>query len=204
MHIPDGISNIIFDLGEVIIDLDIPGTLRRFAERSGRTEQEVRDIYSASDVFLNYEKGLISDEAFREGANRLFGTNMASDEIDAIWNNMLVHLPLRRLEFLDRIKQNYRTFLLSNTNAIHLRAFNAMLPGSRPLESYFERAYYSHIMNMRKPDAEIFLRVLEENNLRPEQTLFLDDNADNIQGAAACGIVAVRVARPDDILSLIP
>lgn len=204
MRIPDGISNIIFDLGEVIIDLDIPGTVRRFADRSGKSEQQVREIYTASDVFLNYEKGLISDQDFRDGANRLFGTDMADDEIDSIWNSMLRHLPERRLELLDRLKSGYRTFLLSNTNAIHIRAFHAHMPGTRSLESYFEKVYFSHVMNKRKPDAEIFEQVLQENGLKPEKTLFLDDNADNIRGAAACGIVAVRVVHPDDILKLIP
>lgn len=204
MRIPDGISNIIFDLGEVIIDLDIPGTITRFAQRSGKTEQEVREIYTASDVFLNYEKGLIGDEAFREGANRLFGTDMPPDEIDSIWNSMLRHLPQRRLDFLDRIRNRYRTFLLSNTNAIHIRAFQAFMPDNRSLESYFEKVHLSHLMKMRKPDAEIFHQVLNENNLLPQETLFLDDNADNIRGAAACGIVAVRVEHPDDILTLLP
>ncbi len=200
-----GIRNVIFDLGEVIIDLDIPGTIKKLCKHSGKSPDEVRKIYTSSDVFLNYEKGLISDQDFRAGANELLGTSFEDDEFDLIWNGMLRDLPLKRLELLERLKSKYRVFLLSNTNEIHLREFTGLvrsISGKASMETYFEKAYYSHQIKMRKPDAEIFMYVLQNSNLVPGETLFLDDNADNIIGASACGIRAVRVINPDLIFEI--
>lgn len=205
MHLPADTRNVIFDLGEVIIDLDIPGTIARFSGRTGKTPEEVRSIYSSSGVFLDYEKGLISDAEFRSGANRLFGSDIGDDEFDSIWNSMLLRLPAERLDLLERVAGKYRTFLLSNTNAIHLKAFTEMvgkLVAPRRLEEYFEKAYYSHEIRMRKPDAEIFNFVLKEKGLDPAQTVFLDDNADNIKGASGLGIQAIQVTRPDILFQL--
>lgn len=205
MKIPPHIRHVIFDLGEVIIDLDIPGTVEKLSRLSGKTPAEVREIYSSSETFLDYEKGLISDEEFRSGANRLLGTDMSMEEFSAIWNGMLYRLPEERLQLLDRIRPDYRTFLLSNTNALHLEAFNAMvqtISPSRRMHDYVEYAYYSHLVNMRKPNEEIFRLVLEEQNLKPEETLFLDDNADNIIGASRLGIHAIRVTGPEVIFNL--
>lgn len=199
------ITNIVFDLGEVIIDLNIPGTVQKFAEQSGKSAEEVHKIYSSSDVFLNYEKGLISDDEFRSGANRLLGTSYAAPEFDAIWNGMLHRLPLERLQLLKRLSSRFRIFLLSNTNAIHLRQFTKMVQavsGEKSMEDYFEKAYYSHEIKMRKPDAEIFQFVLKDSNLEARQTLFLDDNQDNIIGARACGICAERILKPDQIFQI--
>ena len=199
------ITNIVFDLGEVIIDLNIPGTIQKFADQSGKSLEEVRKIYSASDVFLNYEKGLISDEQFRSGANQLLGTSYADEEFDSTWNGMLYRLPPERLQLLKRLSSRYRIFLLSNTNAIHLRQFTKMVhsvSGEESMDAYFEKAYYSHLIKMRKPDAEIFEFVLKDSKLDAAQTLFLDDNEDNISGARACGIQAERILKPDQLFQI--
>ena len=199
------ITNIVFDLGEVIIDLNIPGTIQKFADQSGKSLAEVRKIYSASDVFLNYEKGLISDEQFRSGANQLLGTSYADEEFDSTWNGMLYRLPPERLQLLKRLSNRYRIFLLSNTNAIHLRQFTKMVhsvSGEESMDAYFEKAYYSHLIKMRKPDAEIFEFVLKDSKLEAAQTLFLDDNEDNISGARACGIQAERILKPDQLFQI--
>jgi glucose-1-phosphatase len=69
------------------------------------------------------------------------------------------------------------------------------------LDECFHKSYYSHLMRKRKPEPEIFLQVLHENDLDPAETIFLDDNADNIAGAKAVGINAVFVDKPDFILN---
>ena len=103
--------NVIFDLGEVLLDLAIPKTILRFSEISGKSPEQVKEIYTASDVFLNYEKGLIDDEAFRYGANELFGTRMSDYEFDDIWNGMLHNLSSERLSLLSSITDQFRLFL---------------------------------------------------------------------------------------------
>jgi glucose-1-phosphatase len=125
-------------------------------------------------------------------------------QIDNCWNAMLVGLPLKKIELLNKLMQSHNVILLSNTNTIHLNYINNLVQqvtGKNSLDSFFHKAYYSHLMLMRKPDAEIFEYVLNENDFKPEQTLFLDDNKLNVQGAGALGINTVHVTSPDLILT---
>ena len=199
------IKNIIFDLGDVIIDLSIPGTISRLAQRSGLSADQVKTLYWSSNTFLDYEKGLLSNEDFHQGANALLGTDMTFEEFSEIWNSMLIRIPSERLRLLDDLSDRYRLFLLSNTNDIHLRRFTDMMeevsPG-RPLESYFEKAYYSHRIGMRKPNTDIFNHVLRENVLMASETLFLDDNPDNIKGASLVGIETKLIDNPSVLFDL--
>lgn len=199
------IKNIIFDLGDVIIDLSIPGTIARLAERAQRTTDEVKSIYWTSEAFHKHEKGLLTDADFHQEANSLLGTNMSFEEFSEIWNSMLIRIPIERLRLLKDLSSRFRLFLLSNTNEIHLNRFTQMMeevsPGY-PLESYFEKAYYSHKVGMRKPDAEIFNFVVRENGLSPHETLFLDDNPGNIRGATLVGIQSLLIKNPSVLFEL--
>ena len=198
------VKNLIFDLGGVILDLSVDHTLQSFAALSNIPRERVQEIYVTAAGFLEYEKGLIDDKSFRNFLRKIFSVSAGDDAIDECWNAMLRGIPPAKLDLLLRLQNEFRVFLLSNTNAIHLRHINGLLlPESNPqksLDDYFHKAYYSHLMFKRKPDAEIFEQVLEENRLVPEQTLFLDDYAINIQGARSLGIKTVHVTSPNLIL----
>jgi glucose-1-phosphatase len=197
------IKNIIFHLGGVILDLDVPKTLVGFSELAGMTPQEVTRIFKESDGFLRYERGEYSDQEFRDFVRRVYNVSATDNEIDRCWTAMLGGIPPAKLDLLTRLKSRYQTFLLSNTNNIHLDFMNnEVLPKSNipELETFFHKTYYSHLMRKRKPDAEIFLQVLEENDLNPSETLFLDDNADNVAGGAAVGLRTAYVDTPNFIL----
>ena len=198
------VKNIIFDLGGVIINLSVPSTVLAFAKASGKSVDEVAALVN-SPGFINYEKGLISDEAFRQHVREELNWQASDNEIDESWNAMLLDIPLERLQLLERLKKSYRIFLLSNTNEIHLRKFNQILEstsGQKEMDGYFHKAYYSHRMKMRKPDVEIFEFVVNENELNPEETLFLDDNLSNLKGAEMAGIKTFHVQTPELIFSL--
>jgi FMN phosphatase YigB (HAD superfamily) len=198
------IKNLIFDLGGVILDLSVDHTLSAFAELSRMPKERVHDLYLAAPGFLEYEKGLIDDKLFRDYVRATYAISASDQAIDHAWNAMLRGIPPLKLELLKKLQGEFRVFLLSNTNAIHIRHINEfMLPGKpaeRLLDNYFHKAYYSHTMGKRKPDAEIFEQVMEENHLVPEQTLFLDDYAVNIEGAKSLGIKTVHVTSPNLIL----
>jgi glucose-1-phosphatase len=198
------IKNLIFDLGGVILDLSVDRTLQAFARVSGIDKQQAQQIFQASPGFNEYEKGGMDDATFRQYLKTVYAIDLPDHEIDACWNAMLLGIPPGKLQLLLRLKQRYKIYLLSNTNDIHLHYINTiMLPaitGERSLDPYFHKTYYSHHMNMRKPDAEIFERVLRENNMRSHETLFLDDSALNIAGAQSVGIQTVHVTSPDLIL----
>jgi putative hydrolase of the HAD superfamily len=199
-----GIKNIIFDLGGVIINLSVEKTHQAFATLSGLPLQEVKDRVHQATFFHEYEKGLINDSEFRNHLRRSLQLDVDDSQLDHAWNAMLLDIPIERIQLLERIKKNYHLYLLSNTNNIHLQSFNRQvfdLTGFPSLDQYFHNAYYSHLIKMKKPDVEIFEYVLENNNLLATETIFLDDNTDNLDGATKAGIRTFHVQQPDQIFS---
>lgn len=198
------VRNLIFDLGGVILDLSVDHTLTAFAESSGMSKEKVHGLYYSVPGFLDYEKGAMDDHSFRKFVRETYCLSCSDEDIDRCWNAMLRGIPTVKLDLLMRLQKEFRVFLLSNTNSIHIQHINeVILPGAGQqgvLDSYFHKAYYSHRMGKRKPDAEIFEQVLEENQLLPEETLFLDDYDVNIEGAKTLGIKTVHVTSPNLIL----
>ncbi len=199
------IKNIIFDLGGVILNLSVDSTLRRFAELSSTPVDKVIETYHSRPEFLAYEKGEMTNDEFRRSLKEIFDITSLDSELDGCWNAMLGDIPKERIDLLRELKSKYKTFLLSNTNAIHLDCFSGIVKKAHGLESLdplFHKAYYSHLMKMRKPDPGIYEFVLKENGLKANETIFLDDNAANLKGAASVGIETFHVTHPDLIFSL--
>lgn len=199
------IRNIIFDLGDVIMDISIEGTLARLSEKSGLSVQDIRNLYWSSEIFLNYEKGLFTDLDFFKGVRDLMKMDLSFDEFKLIWNGMLLRIPFDRLDLLLKIRSSYRIFLLSNTNSLHLEEFTRMIKTVSPhrtIEDYFEKCYFSHLVGMRKPEKEIFQLVLTENNILPQETLFLDDNINNVKGALNAGLHSEVVSNPQILFEI--
>jgi len=187
-----GIRNIIFDIGNVLIDLDIPATLRAFASlHFGGLRPE--DIHPhQTGFFLDYELGKIDDAGFLASLHRTYDCSAVTDlQIFTAWNAMLRDPEPARFELIRRLGQHYRLFVLSNTNHQHIthlrQRFAEICPG-RTFDSLFEHCFYSHYMHLRKPDPEIYRRVIAQTGIISEQTLFIDDNACNILPAAALSL----------------
>ena len=196
------IKNLIFDLGGVILDLSVNSTLKLFADISGIDSNRVKQLFIDSPGFEAYEKGEITDIEFRDFVRKLYDIDAPDEVLDSCWNAMLVNIPLEKLQLLETLKKTHNVFLLSNTNDIHVHYINnTLLPRvtKKSLDDFFHRAYYSHTMKKRKPDAEIFQKVLELEKLDPSETLFLDDNQANIDGASKLGIKTVHVVNPNMI-----
>ena len=197
-------KTLIFDLGGVILDLSVNQTLEAFSTLSGFEKERVQQIFQQSPGFELYERGAISDAEFRDFIRESYFPGASDQDIDKCWNAMLLSVPTEKLELLEQLKKSYHVILLSNTNTIHLAHINTVImptvSAMHSLDSFFHRSYYSHLMGMRKPDTEIFERVLDENNLVAEETLFLDDNKMNVDGAASIGIKTVHVTYSNLIL----
>ncbi len=197
------LRNIIFDLGDVIIPIDLRAPMRNFAVLSGLPEAEVEALWQQHGILKQYETGLIDDDAFRQHVRMLLKNDSWADEvIDTAWNTVLLDIPLERIERIRQLQGRYRLFLLSNTSAIHVREVNRMLVamGQPTLEELFERVYYSYDVKLMKPSPAIYEHVLQTAGLVADETAFLDDNAANIASAAALGIRAVHVQPPLTIL----
>ena len=187
------IKNIIFDLGGVIINLDIPKTIEEFNKLSRKPFESFYNQIKQNPVFDLFDKGQVSELDFFDEIRKALDINVSNEQLMFAWNAMLLDFPINRLELLTKLKTKYRLFLLSNTNETHVAAFEKQLlatHGYHNLEPFFEKVYYSCRMNMRKPDTEIFEYVLKENNLKPEETIFIDDSPQHIEGALKIGIKA--------------
>lgn len=198
------LKNLIFDLGDVIIPIDLTAPVRNFAMLANMSEEDVRAIWKQHDIWNRYETGLVDDEAFRDHVRQLMGNRdeWADEVIDTAWNSVLLDLPVERVERIKELAANYRLFLLSNTSPIHIRQVNQLLVNlNQPtLEDLFERVFYSYDVRMAKPSSDIYEHVLTEAGLVAQETAFFDDNAANIQAAAGLGIQAVHVVPPMTIL----
>lgn len=204
MPIPKEIKNVIFDLGGVLLNLDVARTYHQFSSISGKSVAQLRSEASNLSFFNDYEEGLISDDDFRNELRVFLNKEVSDSEIDFAWNAMLLDLPISKVKLLERLRREYSIFLLSNTNNIHLQCFTSIVNkafGINSLDHYFERTYYSHLLKMRKPNVEIYKHVLETNNLVAQETLFLDDNESNLTGAAQVGIQTYHVMHPDHVFT---
>ena len=184
------IKNIIFDLGGVILNIDFKKTNDAFHNLGLEDFGQHINQFHITDLFLQYETGQIDDIEFIESVAKLSKKPMSEDDIVDAWNELLLDFPPERIALLKSIKQKYRTFLLSNTNSIHLKEFQQRLYKEQGvyIEDLFEKAYYSHVVKLRKPHADIFNLFLNENNLDPAETLFIDDTESNFSEAKKLGI----------------
>lgn len=198
------IKNIIFDLGDVILNIDVPVASKSFAELSGREQSEILTLFKENELFRQFETGTLDEAGFRSYVREILNFPDLSDEaIDTAWNSLLLDLPPERVELIQKLSQNYRLFLLSNTSSIHITQVNKILEAStgiEKLDDLFETVFLSYEMGLMKPDARIYEMVLEKAGLKAEETLFLDDNYDNIQGASKVGIDTIHVQKPITIL----
>ncbi len=200
---PASLRNLIFDLGDVIIPIDMGAPLRNFAMLANLPEAEVAALWKEHGLWQQYETGLVDDTTFRQHIRQLLRTDVWADEvIDTTWNTILLDLPVARVERIRALAGRYRLFLLSNTNAIHIREVDKRLVSldQPPLEEIFERVFYSHAVKLAKPSPAIYEHVLHEAGLVAAETAFFDDNALNIASAARLGIQAVHVQPPKTIL----
>ncbi len=197
------IQTIIFDFGNVIIPLKDFTQWREvdFGEIF-KSKKELEKLYE-NGIFLKYEKGEIDTQIFLETLQKSVKKGFSSNDITRRWNLLLKEIPDSRIEFLKDLKKRYRLFLLSNTNEIHIRHICENLYekyGHNILDEIFETCYYSYEMNMIKPDSEIYRYVLRDNSLDPKSTLFIDDNLENLAGAAELGI-QIRHILPEEEVS---
>lgn len=198
------IKNIIFDLGGVILNIDLRKTQDAFTALGVKNIDEVFRMGHIESFFKSYETGAIDDAEFIASVQKLAGIQLAPEIVIEAWNALLMDFPQERINFLKRIKGRYRLFLLSNTSALHHTRFHEMFKqefgGS--LDDLFDKAYYSHIIKLHKPDTASYKLITDENRLDPGETLFIDDSIANVEGAERAGLKGMHLAPGKTILDL--
>jgi glucose-1-phosphatase len=185
------IKNVIFDLGGVLLDIDTTKTDAAFEQLGIKNFKNNYSLHKANSLFDDLESGKITEATFYDGIRNISQTQLTNAEIRDAWNALLLDFRIESLAFLQQISSKYKLYLLSNTNSIHLTAFNEIFKkstGKDSLNSYFTKAYYSNIIGLRKPHASIYSFVLADADLTAAETLFIDDLVNNIEGAKALGI----------------
>ena len=179
------IKTIIFDFGDVFINLDKEGALQN-ALTLFELEELPEDLIAINTLF---EQGLISSEEFIEFYTDNFPQLSTKNIMDA-WNFILKDFPEERLAFIQKLKKEHKfqLILLSNTNELHMDWIKEQVSFYEDFKACFDKFYLSHEINLRKPNNDIYQFVLDQNNLKANECLFIDDTKDNTDTAAALGI----------------
>ena len=196
-------ETIIFDLGEVIIDLDSKRVIDQFQKYSDKSAEDIIRLISKSQDLIDYEVGKMTDVEFCQVVNELLSIELSQASFEAIWNSFLGIIKLDKLHLMLALKEKFNVLILSNTNAIHQSAFDRRVGEhipSKTMADMVHTAYYSHELGLRKPDPHIYQKVIDLQNLNPAKTIFFDDRLENITAAQASGIQAIQVTYSDQIL----
>ena len=198
------IRTIIFDFGGVILDIDYLRVIKKF-ETYGINDFKRRFSKAIQDDFFQrVEKGMVPKEFFFQKIREFSEKKITDNQIISAWNAIIKEYPPHRIELLQRVKNNYTTILLSNTNSFHIEAAMKLYQQdfTTPFEDLFHKIYWSYEIGMRKPDKEIFQFVLQKHKLKAQETLFIDDSIQHIESAIQLGIQTHHLKEDEDILEL--
>jgi FMN phosphatase YigB (HAD superfamily) len=192
---PAQIRNILFDLGGVILDINVRATQQRFYELGLPALFMQYPENMLTDLFFKYETGKIDTIQYRNEVRRISGLELPDRDIDDAWNAMLVGIPAERTQLIGRLKKRYRLFMLSNTCPLHAPVFEKMYLDASgvPMHEVFDGIYYSFHIGHHKPDLEAWKYVIRDARIKPEETLFLDDNIHNVKASQELGFQAIHI-----------
>lgn len=188
------IKNIVFDLGGVIMTLDPAEALRRFKALGLSDAERYLDAYTQSGIFGNLEEGKITAEDFRSKLSSLTGHELTFDECKHAWLGYRKDVPQRNLDLLKELRaKDYRLILLSNTNPFMMDwALSSEFDGKgSSLNDYFDALYLSYRLGIMKPAPDFFRQMLDNENILPEETLFVDDGPRNVEAAGKLGFITM-------------
>lgn len=198
-------TTIIFDLGGVIINLDLERAFLEISGFMGVEPFELKQAYVNHPFLREFELGLIDKQQFRVEFRKMLGVDLQDKHLDELWNSMLADLPAERIKWIEDLKNSFSVVLLSNTNELHVEAVNSQLFEKKlSLETLFDKVFYSHKIHKRKPTKEVFEYVLNDLNISAKEAVLFDDAPDNIDTAASLGIQYVHVPHNDLTLSMLP
>ena len=189
------IKNIIFDLGNVLYDIDFNIMYDQFRELGIPDFQNHYTLNQSDELFFDLEKGFIDEVAFCNRFNQLYNLSLSHDQIIKAWNSLLKGYRKESMDWVKANQQKFPMFLFSNTNQIHfdffIPQFEREIGGD--FEALFVTPYYSHKMGMRKPDPASFQYILDQEGLIAAETLFIDDNEPNVIAAVLLGLQVLHL-----------
>lgn len=205
MKTSTNIRNIIFDFGGVILDIDPQQTINTLKNQGVKNVEVFSTPEFQEQVMNKFERGILTPELFREKVRFFLDSKMSDQHIDDAWNALLLDIPKERIAVLEQVKQNYNTFLLSNSNEIHYDVYVRDLQlrfGYREFDQLFHKAYFSFDLHLSKPNPEIFEFVMNQHKMIAEETLFIDDTLEHIEAARKLGMRCYQLIKPERVRDL--
>jgi putative hydrolase of the HAD superfamily len=192
-------DSVIFDLGGVIINLNYQKTISAFQELGMSNFDQVYSQMAQSDLFDSYETGKISTQHFINSLLPFLPIGTSPNKLVAAWNAMILDVPPKKITLLANLKKSLPTFLLSNTNDLHIQKVRDEWKKVTDcaMEESFHKMYLSHEIKHRKPTSQAFSYVLEENGLEAARTIFIDDTLQHIVGAKSIGLQTLHLTNPE-------
>lgn len=193
---PDEVEAIILDFGGVLYNIDYDAPARAFEALGMQNFKEIYSQAAQTDLFDRLEVGSISNDDFLKALQQYTPDGTTIEEVLHAWNVILLDIPKYRIDFVHRLKSRYRMFLLSNTNAIHVEAFERDIDETMGLDyfrSAFEQIHYSNVLGKKKPYPETYLHVCALHGLDPAKTLFIDDSVQHVRGALKAGLFSYHL-----------
>ena len=181
----------IFDLGNVIVDIDFNRVLGAWSDFSRVPLATLKQNFVMGEVFHQHERGEISDEVFAEKLCHEMALPLSYEQFSHGWQAVFVALRPEVITIMQALRdQGHRVVVLSNTNRLHTTFWPDEYPEVRAAADH---VYLSQEMGMRKPEARIYQTVLQKEGFSASDAVFFDDNADNIEGANQLGITSILV-----------
>lgn len=199
-------KNLVFDIGNVIVDIDYEVTVAEFQKLATVDFSKILSFSKQTSLFDWLETGKVTVAKFREELKKDLRPDITDNEIDLAWNSILISYPAAKIDLLRGLKNRYRTFALSNINELHVNAINEAarnLFGEKDFGSLFHKAYYSNEVGYRKPDKEIYEYVMKKEQLVPAETFFVDDKEENVATAKSLGWQAFQLKERDKLHELL-
>ena len=195
MSQPPKFKNILFDLGGVILDINVQATLKGFYELGFPAELMEYPHSMKTDIFFKYQTGKLDTRQFRNEIRRVAGVDMTDRAFDEAWNAMLVRIPKERTALLKELSKHYSLYMLSNTSELHVAVFEKMYldAAGESMHHVFKKIYYSHEIGWHKPDYQAWEHVIKDAGIKPQETLFLDDDIHNIKASQELGFQAIHI-----------
>ena len=184
-------TTLIFDLGGVLLNIDYQRTKKAFENLGVNNFDSHYTQFNQNKLFDRFERGEISKKKFRAKLINKTGIELSKTDFDSAWNAMLLDFPEERMTWLENLGKTHQLILLSNTNEIHIKAFEKTLKDTGLLHRFskvFYRKYYSSRLGLRKPESDLFGLLIKTHGLDPAKTLFIDDSPQHIEGAQKLGL----------------
>ncbi len=199
------IKNIIFDFGNVLLNINPALTAEAFKKLGIKDESDFFGGRSSIELMVKYERGQATSEEFIQAISASVSDKVTSEQIIDAWNALLLDFPSKRVELLQQLRSDYRLFLLSNTNQIHFEKYTQQFQAiyGYPLKSLFEKMWFSHQIGLSKPDTAVFEFVLKDKNLNPAETLFIDDTLMHVEAARKSGIYGWHLTQGSDVCEIL-